>query len=239
MKAPATLPPGHRVYAIGDVHGCDDRLGALHTLIVEDAADRPAEKVTIIHLGDYVDRGPQSRQVIERLMRGSPLAGAEMVCLMGNHEALMLKALRPPAGAPRNHVDHAIELWLLNGGDRAMDSYGLGRADGRFHVPREHLDWIAALPTHHRIGGYFFCHAGIYPGVPLDQQDDHNLVWIREPFLSSEDDHGAVVVHGHTPIRGGHIEVFPNRIGIDTAAVFGGPLTCLVLEGDQLRTLTA
>jgi serine/threonine protein phosphatase 1 len=238
MKAPATLPPGQRLYVVSDIHGLADRLATLHALIEEDAADYPVDRVTLVYLGDYVDRGPDSRRVIEMLLAPPPVAGAEAVHLLGNHERLMLDAIAPPAGTSRDAIDEALGLWLLNGGAETMDSYGM-RDGQRFHVPREHIAFLRGLKLSHAAGGYVFVHAGVLPGVPLDQQDGRNLVWIREPFLSSDADHGATVVHGHTPIRSGRIEVRPNRIGIDTAAVFGGPLTCLVLEGDQLRTLTA
>ncbi len=229
--SPGWLPEGLRVYAIGDPHGCDERLGALHAAIAAHHAARPAGQAVILHLGDYVDRGPDSRAVIARLRGPSPLPGAEVVNLLGNHEQMMLAALHPQA------TEEVVEFWLDNGGVATLDSYGL--------PPRVREEW-AALPAGDRaflrglrpsfaLGGYFFAHAGVRPGVPLDRQDPMDLAWIREPFLSHEGALGAVVVHGHTPAKAP--EVLPHRIGLDTGAVFGGKLTCAVLEGDRIAFL--
>ncbi len=230
--APATLPPGQRVYAIGDVHGCLDRLVALHEMIAEDLADRPAQYATLVHLGDYVDRGADSAQVVDWLINGPPVPADEMVNLMGNHEEMMLAAV---AGADRNAADH----WLTNGGADSLLSWGISRlvppAEWAGRLPRPHLIFLRDLAISHHIGPYMFVHAGIQPGVALDQQTRHDMLWIREPFLSCGDDHGAVIVHGHTPKR--EPIVLPNRIAIDTGAVLGGALTCVVLEEDKLGFL--
>lgn len=230
--APAVLPPGLRVYAVGDIHGCDERLAQLHARIAEDAAARPAEQVVLLHIGDYVDRGPDSAGVIRRLLGDSPVPGAEMVNLRGNHEALMLAGYGGGA-------DAMSELnWLRNGGMQTLESYGATPEDGgRDRVPVAHLHFLHGLVMHWQAGGYFFAHAGVRPGIPLDEQDPHDLMWIREPFLASDADHGAVIVHGHTPRHA--VEVLPNRINIDTGAVFGGPLTCLVLEADRMGFIEA
>lgn len=227
--APAALPEGLRVYAVGDVHGCDDRLAALHALIARDATARPAAHIVLLHIGDYVDRGPDSAGVIRRVMGAPPVPGAEVVNLRGNHEALLLAGHGPRAAA-----DDAW-LWLRNGGRQTLRSYGA--AEERGVIPAAHLDFLRGLPSSWRAGGYFFAHAGVRPGVTLDAQADDDLLWIREPFLSSQADHGAVVVHGHTPRD--TVEVRRNRIGLDTAAVFGGVLTCLVLEADRMGFLSA
>jgi len=225
--APAALPPDLRVYAIGDVHGCDSRLGLLHQAIARDAAARPVPRIVLVHLGDYVDRGPDSAGVIRRLLGPSPVPGAEMVNLRGNHEELLLDGYGPQAVMEREWV------WVANGGDKTLLSYGERPESGaRDSIPGAHLDFMRALPLTWRAGGYLFVHAGVRPGVAIEAQDPHDLIWIREPFLRSTEDFGAVVVHGHTPRKA--VEIRPNRINIDTGAVFGGPLTCLVLEGDRM-----
>lgn len=230
--APATVPPGERIYAIGDVHGCLDRLVALHEAIAEDIVARPVERTTLVHLGDYVDRGADSAQVIDWLINRPPVPADEIVNLMGNHEHMMLAAV---AGADRD----APGLWLANGGADSLLSWGVSRAvppaEWATRIPRQHLIFLRDLPITRRIGPYLFVHAGIRPGVPLGQQSRQDMLWIREPFLSSGDDHGAVIVHGHTPKR--EPIVHANRIAIDTGAVLGGDLTCVVLEADMLGFL--
>ncbi len=228
--APATLPPGLRVYAIGDVHGCDERLGRLHQLIAEDAARRPMPRIVIVHIGDYVDRGPDSAGVIARLLGPSPVPGAEVVNLRGNHEALLL------AGYGEEAEPEARWVWHVNGGAAALRSYSAG-GESEGVIPEAHLAFMRALPLSWREGGYFFAHAGVRPGVALEAQTEQDLLWIRQPFLGSEESHGAVVVHGHTPVQA--VELRANRIGIDTGAVFGGPLTCVVLEGERMGFLEA
>ncbi len=230
--APASLPSGQRVYAVGDIHGCMDRLAALHELIAEDIAARPAEHTTLVHLGDYVDRGTDSAQVVDWLINGPPVPADEIVNLMGNHEHMMLAAV---AGADKDAPSH----WLSNGGADSLLSWGISRlvppAEWAARIPLPHLLFLRDLAISHRVGPYLFVHAGIMPGVPLDKQSRHDMIWIREPFLSSRADHGAVVVHGHTPKREPVIQ--PNRIAIDTGAVLGGSLTCVVLEENALGFL--
>ncbi|HEX2940941.1 MAG TPA: metallophosphoesterase family protein [Rhodopila sp.] len=230
--APATLAPGERVYAVGDVHGCLDRLVSLHEMIAQDLAERPVKHATLIHLGDYVDRGSDSAQVIDWLINGPPVPAQAFINLMGNHEQMMLAAVAS--------VDkEAPSMWLMNGGADSLLSWGIPRtvpsAEWALRIPRQHLLFIRDLAINHRVGPYFFVHAGVQPGVPLDQQTRHDMLWIREPFLSSRASHGAVIVHGHTPKR--EPIVHPNRIAIDTGAVVGGALTCVVLEGDKLGFL--
>jgi serine/threonine protein phosphatase 1 len=231
-SAPATLPSGQRIYAVGDVHGCLERLVTLHEMIAEDLANRPVETATLIHLGDYVDRGPESAQVVDWLLAGPPVAATGIVNLMGNHEHLLLNAVASGEG-------EAAEVWLSNGGADSLMSWGISRttpqADWASRIPVSHLLFLRDLATHVQIGPYLFVHAGVRPGVPLPQQSRHDLLWIREPFLSSKEDHGFVVVHGHTPRQ--EPMVRPNRIGIDTGAVMGGALTCVVLEHDTLGFL--
>jgi serine/threonine protein phosphatase 1 len=234
IAAPATLPPGQRVYAIGDIHGCLDRLVALHELIAEDMAERPVGHTTLVHLGDYVDRGADSAQVIDWLINRPPVPADEIVNLMGNHEHMMLSAV---VGTDKDAPSH----WLMNGGADSLLSWGIARtvppAEWASRIPIQHLLFLRDLAISRQIGPYLFVHAGVRPGVKLELQSRQDMMWIREPFLSSRADHGAVVVHGHTPKREPIVQ--PNRIAIDTGAVLGGALTCVVLEGDRLGFLTS
>jgi serine/threonine protein phosphatase 1 len=231
-----------RLYGIGDVHGCDELLADMHARIRQDLAARRAEEYRIVHIGDYVDRGPDSRAVIERLSRMCD-ADPCVLCLRGNHDDLLLDFIDEVAGS--------AETFLANGGEATLGSYGirvgllsslLGSHAGlgaklRAAMPATHRDFVAALPLSARFGDFFFCHAGIRPGVALEAQAKDDLIWIREGFLDSAADLGVVVVHGHTPTRDGRPDVRRNRIDIDTGAVFGGPLTCAVIEGSEVRFL--
>jgi serine/threonine protein phosphatase 1 len=234
IPAPGSLPPGQRVYAVGDVHGCLDRLMALHELIGADLAERPTDTAELVHLGDYVDRGPDSAGVIARLVDGAALPGTSTINLMGNHEHMMLAALV-------SSDTETTELWLANGGADSLLSWGVPRSaqprEWPNYLPIPHLMFLRDLAVCHEAGGYLFVHAGIRPGIPLERQSRHDLMWIREPFLSSRLPFGPVVVHGHTPRQ--EPVVRPNRIGIDTGAVMGGSLTCAVLEEDRLGFITA
>ena len=231
--APAALPPGQRVYAIGDIHGCDDKLASLHALVAADLAARPVAAPLLLHLGDYIDRGPDSAGVIARLCGVLPLPDVPMVNLIGNHERSMLDAL---AGERASITD-----WRFHGGQEALASWGIDPDSDPVGwsaaIPAAHRRFVEGLALSHALGGYLFVHAGIRPGVPLDAQSPDDLIRIRGPFLTSEADFGMVVVHGHSPSRGPVLR--PNRIGIDTGAVFGRELTCLVLEADRLAFLQA
>ena len=234
--AEARAPRGLRIYAIGDVHGCDDALAGVHERVDRDLAGRPPEDWRIIHLGDYIDRGPDSRGAVERLVRR--LARGRCYCLRGNHEQMAIDVLTGGEGRD-------LELWLRNGGIETLESYGIdaGGATGPEELrdmmleamPPAHQQFLLGLPHLVRFGDYAFVHAGIRPGRPLAEQTARDLVWIREPFLGDGGDHGAVIVHGHTPAAA--VEVEPNRINIDTGAVFGGSLTCLVLDGARKALL--
>ena len=235
----ASAPDGVRLYAIGDIHGRLDLLEALLSLIERDQEGRADLPVTLIFLGDYVDRGPDSSGVVERLIRGFSPPYAP-VFLKGNHEDLLLSFLNDPITGPH---------WLYNGGDAALLSYGFepetvqlaawGGPEGlaevaqqfRAALPEVHLHFYEALRLSCRIGDYFFTHAGVRPNVPLDQQSEHDLLWIRKEFLNSKEDFGAVVVHGHTPTRAP--EDLRNRVGLDTYAVRSGKLTAAGFEGSQ------
>ncbi|ONG48081.1 serine/threonine protein phosphatase [Pseudoroseomonas deserti] len=234
QPAPGRLPEGLRVYAIGDVHGCAGRLLALHAAIAEDWEARPAARCALVHLGDYVDRGPDSAAVIEALCGPGPLPRAERIDLLGNHEAMMMAALKDGPGSV------AEDLWLWNAGDATLASYGPKDGPlpaGHPALPARHRAFLDGLRLSWTAGDYLFVHAGIDPRKPLAAQRAQDLLWIREPFLSWPRPLPAVVVHGHTPCRAP--ELRPNRIGIDTGAVAGGPLTCLVLEAARLRFLSA
>ncbi len=231
------VPAGTRVYAIGDIHGYDDLLSQLQERIVADAASAPSRKA-VIYLGDYVDRGPHGDRVLDRLI-DRPLPGFESVFLMGNHEATMLGFVEDPL---------SYEHWLVNGGDTTLAAYGVDWPAGgtdleelarqaRKRIPRRHLDFLRGLSFSHEEGDYFFVHAGIRPGVPLDRQSPDDMMWIRDRFLLSDLDHGKVVVHGHTPVS--EPEFRANRIGVDTGVYMSGVLTCLVLEGEEQRIIQA
>ena len=232
-RAPASLPSGRRVYAIGDIHGCDIQLGNLHEMIAEDLARRPVDEPVLLHIGDYVDRGADTAGVLRRLLPDPVSPGMQVVNLVGNHDATMLHALSGDRPAATD--------WLFAGGRPALESYGIDpdspRESWPENVPPEHLEFLRNLTLTHREGGYFFVHGGVRPGVPLDRQAREDLLRMRQPFLYSEMSFGAVVVHGHTPVK--QPVVRHNRIAIDTGAVFGGQLTCVVLEADTLGFLTA
>ena len=233
QNAAANLPPGRRIYAIGDVHGLSERLVALHALIRNDLHNRPVAEPLLIHLGDYIDRGPDSAGVLTLLAAGPTIDGVPTVNLIGNHENTMIEAISGDAASATD--------WMYNGGEPALESYGIApgtpRGEWAAAIPREHIDFLHGLKVSHRDGGYMFVHGGIRPGVELDEQVRDEMIRMRHPFLNSEADHGAVIVHGHTPIKTPVIK--PNRIGIDTGAIFGGPLTCLVLEDDRMGFLYA
>ncbi len=232
----ASLPSGLRIYAIGDVHGCLDKLERAHGDIGRDLHARPVDDWHIVHVGDYVDRGPDSKGVLAYLTERAA-ADRHLITLLGNHDYYLLDALEftaPPS----------FETWMAYGGMETLASYGLAahetdpevfREQLRDAVPDAQKNFLMALPLSAQFGDYFFCHAGVRPTLPLERQDDRDLMWIREPFLSWGGTLEAVVVHGHTPVD--EIAVRQHRIGIDTGAVFGGPLTCLVLERDQKNVL--
>jgi serine/threonine protein phosphatase 1 len=232
-RAPAAAPPGRRVYAIGDIHGCDAQLANLHEIIAEDLIRRPVDSAVLVHIGDYVDRGADTAGVLARLAAGSPVDSIPTINLVGNHDETMLHALSGDRAAATD--------WLFAGGKPALQSYGIDpdspRESWTAQIPRAHLDLLRGLTLHHQEGDYFFVHAGVRPGVPLDRQTREDMLRIRQPFLYTERDLGAVVVHGHTPVK--VPSVTSNRIAIDTGAVFGGKMTCVVLEASTIGFLTA
>ncbi len=231
------VPDGARVYCVGDVHGCDDLLGEMAQRVKADMEASSFEYVVTVFLGDYVDRGFGSMRVVERLARGE--WPTPTIALAGNHEDYLMAFLKDA---------RVLDVWRSFGGLETLHSYGVdvglamvGRDFGTVQAafaarfPEHHRQFLETLKPSTTIGDYFFCHAGIRPGVHLDRQKRDDLLNIREPFLSSDAEHGKLVVHGHTPSV--TPEVRPNRIGIDTAAFASGCLTCLILENDQKRLL--
>ncbi len=227
-----------RLYVIGDIHGRLDLLERMIDAIARDVGAHAAKSVTVT-VGDYIDRGPDTRGVIERLMR-NPFP-TPYVALKGNHEDLLAKFLRDPKIG---------EHWRRLGGLDTLHSYGvpvdrmmLGRdyvetaKDFAAALPEEHARFFAGLRTSMSFPQHFVSHAGIRPGVPFDQQSDEDLMWIRREFLDSDMDFGKRVIHGHTPVDAP--EVKPNRINVDTGAFATNQLTCVVLEGDRHRFITA
>lgn len=234
----ASGPDGMRIYAIGDVHGRFDLLEKMHARIAAElAADRP-DDWRIIHLGDYVDRGPDSAGVIEFVStrtRDDP----RMLAIAGNHEMKFLAFLANPEQW-RQFADF--------GGEETVQSYGVGidftTASGlreghaalKRAVPPSHMSFLNGLAYSIGFGDFFFCHAGIRPGVPLDEQDTHDLTWIRSEFLDYPHLHPKVIVHGHTPHD--EPEVMANRVNVDTLAYRSGVLTALVIDGTDKRFLS-
>lgn len=234
-REPKSLPDGLRAYAVGDIHGRLDLLSRLLALI--DADIENPDNARIIFLGDYIDRGTESQQVIEMMLRYQRERGA--VCLRGNHEAMLL-------GALEGQMDW--DFWLSNGGTETLFSYGINsRAlagadrDERLSeavmqaMPVEHLAFFSNLPFSTALGDYFFCHAGVRPGTALGEQSPQDLMWIREPFLHSTEDYGKRIVHGHTPVM--EVDIRPNRINVDTGGYLTNRLSCVVLEGTSVRVL--
>jgi len=236
-----SVPEGWAVYAVGDIHGRLDLLDRLLITIAEDVAVTSPSQVSVVFLGDMVDRGPDSRGVVDRLAAGPPdcLAGAEWVCLRGNHEEAMLDFLADSSTGGQWFPWGGLETVRSYVGDAVMGDWrgdmGEAQLNLRRHVPMAHRRFLEHLPMKHHIGDYLFVHAGIKPGVGLDNQHPADLLWIRHEFLDDIRWHGRMVVHGHTPDR--QPQVRPNRIGIDTMAYESGVLTALALHGSTRRFL--
>jgi diadenosine tetraphosphatase ApaH/serine/threonine PP2A family protein phosphatase len=203
-------------YAIGDVHGCRARLVQLLDRCSRHSDGRPHR---LIFVGDYIDRGPDSRGVLALLMALQQERRGDVICLRGNHEVLLLEAVG--SGDPL--------LWLMNGAAETLASYAI---EDPSQLPPADVDWVAALPVSFDDGVRYFVHAGVNPDRPLDQQTERDQVWIREPFLSSGSDYGRLIVHGHTPLMTGVPDLRANRLNIDTGAVYGGPLTAAVFTAE-------
>lgn len=235
-----TGPRGHRAYVVGDVHGRLDLLDQLLAAIECDLAGRPARRATLVFVGDLIDRGPQSAQVVERL-RTYRHPDLSTLFLLGNHEEVLLRILAGDSSL--------ISNWRRFGGKECLESYGadageLGRLDERDAqqrirdlVPQAHADFLMSFADTCRFGDYLIVHAGVRPGVELERQSQEDLRWIRGPFLEHEGDYGFVVVHGHTIVP--DVIETENRIAIDTGAYRTGQLTAIVIEGRERRYLTA
>ena len=247
-KSAAAVPSGQRIYAIGDIHGCYKELSSLLALIDADHEARETTKAAgqkdepssqhIIFLGDYVDRGPESQAVIETLL-ALKQHRANVVTLKGNHEAAMLDFLDHP-----EDLDH----WLNWGGEDTLRSYGISPILGRpplelsnelkRQLPKTHEQFLRTLPLTHQAGDYFFVHAGIRPGIAIEEQKEEDLLWIRKRFQNAPPDErpDRVIVHGHDPVKK-PVDV-GWRIAVDTGACWTGTLCAVVLEGTTRRFIT-
>ncbi|MCL4187881.1 MAG: metallophosphoesterase [Rhodobacteraceae bacterium] len=233
-----------RAYAVGDIHGQRARLEVAHALIAADRAATGDAAAPVVHLGDLVDRGPDSAGVIDLLL-GGIAAGAPWVVLKGNHDRMFHAYLDDPFGAAGAFAP--AHRWLNPGigGVATLASYGLHapgdrpvrpvHAEAVAAVPAAHRAFLAGLPLWHRLGEVLFVHAGIRPGVPLARQHEDDLLWIRDEFLADGRDHGPLVVHGHTAVA--VPEHHGNRVNIDTRAGYGGPVTAVAVEGREVFVL--
>ena len=234
-RQPRRIPAGLRIYAVGDVHGNINALRSVFSRIDNDLASAdPNTRAVQIFLGDLVDRGPASREVLDQLINRS--FAHEMLMLKGNHEAMLLEFLDNPS---------LLSHWRQYGGLQTLISYGLKpsinptpdeqRALARelaSRISRLQRNLLTTMPTSYTCGDFFFVHAGVRPGVPLKAQKEEDLLWIREDFLLHERDFEKIIVHGHTPVA--EPQVHSNRINLDTGAYATGQLTCLVIDGQTL-----
>lgn len=234
---PARVPDGVRIYAIGDIHGRADLLGPLLARIDADMMAYPGPESIEIFLGDYIDRGPHSREVLDLIV--ARRQQRQVLCLKGNHEAYMAEFLRNPS---------VLSDWKSIGGLNTLLSYGIAPSmnpDEREQqelsnafaqaLPNNHLRFLAGLALSFTCGDFFFVHAGVRPGFPLKEQLQEDLLWIRDDFLLYEESFGKMIVHGHTPVT--QPDIRANRINIDTGAYATGRLTCLRLEGGEIDFL--
>jgi len=225
-----------RIAAIGDLHG---RIDLVHQLApqLDQLAQDPDRRLIEVYLGDYIDRGPRSNAIIEYLMQRSQLTDRTVICLLGNHEQALLAGLES---------DRGFERWIEFGGRPTIASYGVALSpsiEGTKRVreafassfPAEHADFLKSLRLHYSHAEFLFVHAGLRPGVPLAEQKVNDLLWIRDSFLRSHANFGAIVVHGHSPTV--HPEFRPNRIGIDTGAYYSSTLTCLLVTSGEVSVL--
>jgi serine/threonine protein phosphatase 1 len=231
----ASAPADTRIYAVGDIHGRADLLSEITARIDDDIRRRPIAHTVEVYLGDYIDRGPHSRTVIDLL--AVRLVANRAVCLRGNHEAVMEGFLQDPA---------ILQYWLPLGGMQTLASYGIELRDETETASDLRLRFLDAFPRAHELfmqclrnqfscGDFLFVHAGIRPEIPIEQQDVNDLIWIRNEFLESTRKHQRFVVHGHTPVP--HPDIRHNRINIDTGAWRTGTLTCIAIEGSTILFL--
>ena len=232
------MPEGLRLYCIGDIHGRNDLLLEIHNKIKEDAASFPG-RIVVVYVGDFIDRGMFSREVIE-ILKDNPFPDFECIYLRGNHEQTLLDFLQEASVG---------SSWLSFGGQATLVSYGVAvtriltrreefveiQKSLRENLPQSHLDFISKTRLSYAIGSYLFVHAGINPKYSLARQQPEDLMWIRDEFVSSSKNHEKIIVHGHTVTE--EPELLPNRIGIDTGAYASGRLSCLVLQGEQQRII--
>ena len=232
-----------RAYAIGDIHGHIGLLHGVHELIARDMAAHGAAPV--VHVGDLVDRGPDSRAVIDFLMQGQA-EGQDWIVLKGNHDRMFRRFLHDPAEPEPGLRPDLSWLHPRLGGSDTLASYGVHapgdrpvapvHTDALAAVPAAHVAFLDGLPTSHQLGDLLFVHAGIRPGIPLSKQDETDLVWIRAAFLDHTESHGPLVIHGHTAIE--TPTHYGNRVNIDSSAAYGGPLSAIALEGREVFHLT-
>jgi hypothetical protein len=236
-RIPAELVPGTRIYAIGDIHGRADLLKSTLQKIDDHHTRLPVDRKILLFVGDYVDRGPASKQVIDLLIGCGKKH--ECVFLKGNHETFLTGFLEDP---------HVLDSWRSYGGLETLMSYGLQPSfkpdeaecealseEFGAAIPSEHLVFLHSLQPSYVCGGLFFVHAGVRPNVPLARQVERDLLWIREEFLEYDSPFELFVVHGHTPVR--TAEVRSNRVNIDTGAFATGRLTCIAIEGSMIDAL--
>jgi serine/threonine protein phosphatase 1 len=228
------LPEGIRIYALGDIHGRSDLLKEMFTVIDVDVARNPVSRPIEVFLGDYIDRGPDSAETLDLLIERA--LSRETVFLKGNHEAYFLEVLRDP---------RKLEDWRQFGGLQTLMSYGIQptlNPDASEQadlinalasvINADHLRFLRGLKPSFVCGDFFFVHAGVRPGIPLNEQQETDLLWIRSEFLDSDENFGKFIVHGHTPVR--QPDIRPNRINIDTGAYATGNLTLLTIQGSSM-----
>jgi serine/threonine protein phosphatase 1 len=231
----ASAPANTRIYAVGDIHGRADLLREIIVRIDDDVRRRPIAHTVEVYLGDYVDRGPDSRTVLDLL--SVRLVANRAVCLRGNHEAVMEGFLQDPA---------ILQYWQQLGGMQTLASYGIEPRDENETAFDLHHRFVDAFPRAHELvmqcmrsqfscGDFLFVHAGIRPDIPIEHQDVNDLIWIRNEFLDSTRKHERFIVHGHTPVP--HPDIRHNRINIDTCAWRTGTLTCIAIEGSTILFL--
>lgn len=208
------------IYAIGDIHGA---LNKLRKLIAQCKQHADGRSMTIVFLGDYIDRGPESAGVISTVIELQSEHGERVIALKGNHEAIALNVIDGTAPA---------HYWSAQGGAATLRSYGVQSAR---ELPGERVEWLRSLRVSYDDGRRFFVHAGVDPQRPLAAQEEHDLLWIREPFLSDRRDYGRLIVHGHTPLTTKTPDLRSNRLNLDTGAVFGGPLTAAVFAHSDVK----